>query len=422
MRGAAPEAAVTQRMPHLHDGSRLPPTAASSSGVDLLADLAGMTPPAKTPAWNARPTFFEATALSVVPKSRKLPTSPLTLPTPTIRLPSPSLVERGPRWTRPEESGPVTGARVHKLQLHYPLATSVPLSPRLPLPSLRANLVNSGSDVGARFHPSGSEEEGAGRADSTSPVADEKGGYGPEYVQQRRQFWSTVLGDIAGSNQTKDESAYLGPEMVATEPRQRDVMSSALSPPTERESSKSVEEYAAHGGIVSNLDDLRRSSHQDHDRAVADAAARQQLFDREDDQSSSWKKEAPMYAAAWCGTARGAQEETRGGGSGGGSGTGSDTPIGTAQRAHACSLCQHRFKRVCDLKKHKAAVHAKLRPFACKQCGKTFGQAGTRSKHYRTVHVGLKPHRCGVCERTFSEKGNMRKHMLRVHHVSAPQP
>lgn len=409
-------------MPHLHDGSSLQPTAASTSGVNLLADLAGMTPPAKTPGWNARQSSFEATTVPAVPKSRQLPTSPLTLPTPTFRLPSPALAERGLRWARPEESGPVTGTRVEKLQLHNPLATCVPLSPRLPLPSLRANLVNTGGDVGARFHSSRSEDEGARRADSTSLVADEKGGYGPEYVQQRRQFWSTVLGDIAGSSQMKAESAYHGPKIVATEPRLRDVVPSAPSPLTERESSKSVEDYAAHGGVVANFGDLRRSSLQDHERAVADAAVHKQPFDGEDDQSSSWKEEAPMYMAAWCGTARGDQEDTRGGGGGGGSGTGSDTPVGIAQRAHACSLCQHRFKRVCDLKKHKAAVHAKLRPFACKQCGKTFGQAGTRSKHYRTVHVGLKPHRCGVCERTFSEKGNMRKHMLRVHQVSAPQP
>lgn len=112
-----------------------------------------------------------------------------------------------------------------------------------------------------------------------------------------------------------------------------------------------------------------------------------------------------------------------GGGGGRGSGRGSDGATGAGPtRAHGCNLCPHRFKRVCDLKKHKAAVHAKLRPFACRECGKTFGQAGTRSKHYRTVHVGLKPHCCGVCERTFSEKGNMRKHMLRVHRTGPLAP
>lgn len=396
--------------------------AASSSGVDLLADLAGVTPQAKTPGWNARTSFLDATALSEGPNPRQLPTSPLTLPAPTFRLPSPALVERGPPWTRPEGSVPAAGPRINQLQPHYPWATSMPLSPRLPLPSLRPNLIHTGGDVGARFNSYRLEDRNAGRADSTSPVTGEKMAYGPEYVQQRRQFWSTVLGDIAGSSQMNDERGYRGSEMVATEPRQQIAVPSVLSPPAERESSKSVQECAAHDGGIAHIGDLRQSSHREHGRVEADAAARKQLFNGDDDQSSSWKKEAPMYAATWCGTASGAPEESRGGGSGGGSGTGSDTPVGAAQRAHACSLCQHRFKRVCDLKKHKAAVHAKLRPFACKQCGKTFGQAGTRSKHFRTVHVGLKPHRCVVCERTFSEKGNMRKHMLRVHQVSAPQP
>lgn len=410
-------------MPHFQDGPPLKTAAASVSGVDLLADLAGMAPPAKAYGLDARPSFLDATALSGRPASRRLSTSPLTLPTTTFGMPPPALAEKGPRWTQLDESVSVSGPRPDKLQPRFPWASSTTLSPRLPPPSLRPNFVNTSGDVAPRFLSPRSEEKQAGRADLTFPVAGEKMGFGPVYVQQRRQFWSTVLCDIAGSSQVKDESAYYQSEIIATEPRPRDVVTSTPSPVAERERAKSVEDYAAHGGAMAQFGNLRQSSLQEHGRAVADRAARKQLFDGADDQSTSWK-EAPAYGATWCASGSVAQEISDGGGTGtgGGSGTGSDIPVGASPRAHACSLCQHRFKRVCDLKKHKAAVHAKLRPFACKQCGKTFGQAGTRSKHYRTVHVGLKPHRCGVCERTFSEKGNMRKHMLRVHHIAAPQP
>lgn len=419
---AASAADELQRMPHFQDGPPLQRAVVAVSGVDLLADLAGLAPPAAAQNLSARPSFLDATASSEDPISRRLPTSPLTLPTPTLGMPPPTLDERDPRWTQPLEQIPAAGPRYDNLSRNFSWAASSPLSPRLPLPSLRPNFINSSGDVCGRLHSAQAEKKEAGQPDMTSPVAKEKLGFGPEYVRQRRQFWSTVLGDIAGSSAVKDGRAYQVREMKAAEPCPRGVMSSAPPPPAHQERAKSVEDYAAHGVGMTRFGNLRQSFQKEHGGALADREARKQLFDAADDQSTSWKREAPVYAATWCANEGHAQETSGGRGSGsvGGSGTVSDAPVAASPRAHACSLCQHRFKRVCDLKKHKAAVHAKLRPFACKQCGKTFGQAGTRSKHYRTVHVGLKPHRCGVCERTFSEKGNMRKHMLRVHQISAP--
>lgn len=415
-------------MPHFQEGPPLQQAVATTSGVDLLADLAGKAPPAKEYSLNTRPSFLDATALCEGSAQRQLPTSPLTLPTSTFGMPSPALVEKGPRWMQPDESIPGSGPHSDKVQLNCSWVASVPLSPQLPLPPLRTSFTNSGGDVGVLFQSPRSEEKEVDGADLSSPVAGAKMGYGPEYVQQRRQFWSTVLGDIASSSQAKDKSVDYDSDTLAAEPRHWNVAPSSISPPAVRERAKSVEEYAARDRALARTGSLRQSSLQEHDRVVAYRGTDKQPFEGAEDQCTSWKKEDSEFATTWqpsddvAKEARGGGFSGSGSGSGGGSGFGCSTPVGASPRAHSCSLCQHRFKRVCDLKKHKAAVHAKLRPFACKQCGKTFGQAGTRSKHYRTVHVGLKPHRCGVCERTFSEKGNMRKHMLRVHQFSAPLP
>ena len=56
---------------------------------------------------------------------------------------------------------------------------------------------------------------------------------------------------------------------------------------------------------------------------------------------------------------------------------------------HVCDECGYATRRMGDLKKHIAAVHAGERPHVCDECGKAFGQKGGLARHYATMHAGV---------------------------------
>lgn len=84
---------------------------------------------------------------------------------------------------------------------------------------------------------------------------------------------------------------------------------------------------------------------------------------------------------------------------------------------HICKECGKSFKRETFLKKHRAAVHLKIKPYACSVCDKRFGYKCVRDKHTRVIHLKEKPVVCMAegCERRFSERGNMLKHYRNIH-------
>jgi Zinc finger, C2H2 type/Zinc-finger of C2H2 type len=59
----------------------------------------------------------------------------------------------------------------------------------------------------------------------------------------------------------------------------------------------------------------------------------------------------------------------------------------------------------------------------CEICHRTFGEAAALRKHRLAVHDKVKEHMCGLCEKSFAERSNLRKHMQARHAVDAtPHP
>lgn len=427
----------------------VPPLQLSLATASHPANVAGMVSP--TPAYGTRAgrAFMYGTLQSDGGTPRQLSMSPATLPTPTAAPPPPLPSCTGRRWTPPIEAVAPGGPRSELQHLRSPRAAPLALSPSLQQPSPRTKRRRSGGDGGRPLYLNRSDadvrrldaaEQGNWAASGAnerrheadraikasrplSSSSDDEQRHGPAYVKQRRAYWSTVLNDThrlggaAGSTDAEEEEEGASSQAAAvTISRLRNEVMY-----TQPQALGCAGPRVASGSVVSGSPVAAYSDQRYAPRLMQGAigphrgGAQKWCADGVVGPAGIWEGGAPAYAAS-----RGpADDDGRthdGGGSGGsGSGSGSEGPDGESPRVHVCSDCPYRFKRAYDLTQHKAAVHAKLRPFSCKKCGKTFGHAGTRSKHYRTIHDGLKLHRCGICERTFSEKGNMRKHMMRSH-------
>lgn len=417
-----------------------PPLQLTLSTASHPADVTGVVSPTSTYGTIAGRSFLYGTPQSDGGTPRQLSTSPATLPTPTVAPPPPLPSCTGRRWTPPTETVAAGG-------FHPPRADPLALSPSLQQPSPRTKRRRSGGDGGEFLHRDRSDadvqlfdvaeqkwavpetDKRRHEADRTprgshlvSSSSDDEQRHGPAYVKQRRAYWSTVLNDThrlggaAGSTDAEEEE-HEGDSPhnagVATSRLRNEMMYEQLPPPGYA-ASRVVNASVIPGGAIAAYGAAHCASRQMHGAGGPHRGGAQRR--RADDVVAGAWEGGPHTFAVPRGPAGDQGREHDGGGSGGsGSGSGSEGPEGDSPRVHVCSDCPYRFKRAYDLTQHKAAVHAKLRPFSCKKCGKTFGHAGTRSKHYRTIHDGLKLHRCGICERTFSEKGNMRKHMMRSH-------
>ena len=77
-------------------------------------------------------------------------------------------------------------------------------------------------------------------------------------------------------------------------------------------------------------------------------------------------------------------------------------------RGGTCDICSKSF---IDVKRHKIAVHDKLRPYSCKYCDKTFNDVSALGRHH-DIHLakGEKKFQCDLCDSKFSTKGYLYGH------------
>ncbi|GAB0495606.1 hypothetical protein MMPV_006908 [Pyropia vietnamensis] len=422
----------------------VPPLQGSLATAPHAGDVVGVISPA--PAYDTRVgrSFMYGTPQTDEGTPRQLSTSPATLPTPTVA-PSPPVPSYAVhRWTPPTQTAARDETRT-ELQ-HSLRAAPLALSPSIQQPSPRIKRRRSGSEGGGPLYVHRPDAENrrldvvkqenwaASGADErphelkrevrvsfpVSSSSEDEQRHGPAYVQQRRAYWSTVLNDThrlggaAGSTDVEEvEAASKRAVGVTTSLLRNEVMyAHPVAPGYSR--LRATGGSVGLSGAVPVYGDPHYELRQVHS---AIGVYRGGVLKRRADGAVGpvWDGEGRVYARSRCPRGVDGQALDGSGSRGSGSGSGSEGLDDDSPRIHVCSDCPYRFKRAYDLTQHKAAVHAKLRPFSCKKCGKTFGHAGTRSKHYRTIHDGLKLHRCGICERTFSEKGNMRKHMMRSH-------
>lgn len=428
----------------------VPPLQLTRATASHPVDVAGVESP--TPAYGTRAgrAFMYSTPQSDGGTPRQLSTSPATLPTPTAAPPPPLPSCTGRRWTPPTETVAPGGMRSELHHLRSPRAAPLALAPSLQHPSPRTKRRRSGGDGGGPLHLQQSDADvrrldvaepdhwAASRADerrqvvgreirASRPVSStsyDEQRHGPAYVKQRRAYWSTVLNDTrrlggaSGSTDAEEEEEEVASPQAAgvTPSRLRNEVMYLQPPPPGYLGPRVAGGSIVSGGAAAAYGDPQYAPRQMHDAIGPHrGGAQKRRADGDVGPAGVWEGGRGAYAASRGSAGEDGRAHDGGGSGGSGSGSGSEGPDGDSPRVHVCSDCPYRFKRAYDLTQHKAAVHAKLRPFSCKKCGKTFGHAGTRSKHYRTIHDGLKLHRCGICERTFSEKGNMRKHVIRSH-------
>lgn len=108
---------------------------------------------------------------------------------------------------------------------------------------------------------------------------------------------------------------------------------------------------------------------------------------------------------------------------------GSQTEIPSAGEAetsqHNCSDCAKSFTNEVSLKKHKATVHERLRPYVCAVCKKCFGQFNDLNRHLQCHQKGKKrkektnppddsstmPFSCAECSLAFASVDSLEEHI-----------
>lgn len=89
----------------------------------------------------------------------------------------------------------------------------------------------------------------------------------------------------------------------------------------------------------------------------------------------------------------------------------------TGSGNHACTQCERRFRKKCDLERHER-VHSGAKPYSCPICKGRFQQAHNLTKHMVT-HTGVKSYTCDICHKTFGRSDVLARHM-HVHEVNKP--
>lgn len=86
----------------------------------------------------------------------------------------------------------------------------------------------------------------------------------------------------------------------------------------------------------------------------------------------------------------------------------------TGEQPYKCTICNKCFSLAASLRKHRQAVHEKLRPYKCEICDHEFFGSIALKIHMRK-HTGEKPYKCKICDKCFSLNANLRKHIKAIH-------
>ncbi|XP_056286012.1 histone-lysine N-methyltransferase PRDM9-like [Pseudoliparis swirei] len=107
------------------------------------------------------------------------------------------------------------------------------------------------------------------------------------------------------------------------------------------------------------------------------------------------------------------------------------TPAGEAEASRfSCSDCDGSFTNEANLRKHKATVHERLRPYVCTVCQKCFGQCNDLTRHLQHHQKQSKrgkkakeapeepatmPFSCAECSQTFASVDALQQHITERH-------
>ncbi|XP_077549036.1 zinc finger X-chromosomal protein-like isoform X2 [Haemaphysalis longicornis] len=92
--------------------------------------------------------------------------------------------------------------------------------------------------------------------------------------------------------------------------------------------------------------------------------------------------------------------------------------VHTEEKPHECEVCGERFSEVLHLARHEQLVHMQgdgLSLFECPQCGRVFTHKGHLNTHLLT-HTGERPYACTMCNARFARRSNLKRHVIVRHH------
>lgn len=83
-----------------------------------------------------------------------------------------------------------------------------------------------------------------------------------------------------------------------------------------------------------------------------------------------------------------------------------------------CPICNIPYASVTELEKHKKTTHTPNKTHKCKECGKFFTKSNDLLKHTR-IHLGIRPYSCSICSKSFTHQTSLRNHQA-VHSGEKP--
>lgn len=83
-----------------------------------------------------------------------------------------------------------------------------------------------------------------------------------------------------------------------------------------------------------------------------------------------------------------------------------------------CPICNIPYASVTELEKHKKSTHTPNKSHKCKECGKFFTKSNDLLKHTR-IHLGIRPYSCSICSKSFTHQTSLRNHQA-VHSGEKP--